>query len=54
VDFRQFWTEVWTEVSSSSLAINEVPYTIRNEPQGTKNKVFKTQGTKTYLTLLYK
>jgi len=37
------WTSVnfWTEA----------PSTIQNESQGVKNKVFKSQGAKTYLTL---
>jgi len=48
--FVNFWMEVWTEVPSPSLAINEVPFTIRNELQGAKNKVVKPQGAKTYLT----
>jgi hypothetical protein len=52
VDFCQFLDESWMEVPSPSLVINEVLYTIRNEPQEAKNKVFKSQGGQTYLTLL--
>jgi len=46
------WTSInfWTEVSSLPLSINEVPSTIRNKPRRTKNKVFKLQEGKTYLT----
>jgi len=32
VDFCQFFNESWMEVSSPSLAINDVLSTIRNEP----------------------
>jgi hypothetical protein len=44
MDFRQFLDRSLTEVPSSSLVINKVPSTIRNEPQGAKNKVVKPQG----------
>jgi hypothetical protein len=38
------------KVPSPSLAINKVSFTIQNESHGAKNKAFKTQETKTYLT----
>jgi hypothetical protein len=48
-----FLTRSCTEVSSLSLARNEIPSTIRNEPNREKNKIFKPHGTKTYLTLKF-
>jgi hypothetical protein len=52
VNFRQFLDGSWTEVPSPSLSINDVPSTIHNELQWTKNKVFKPHGGQTYLSNL--
>jgi hypothetical protein len=48
------WTPIkfWTEVPFLFLGINEVPSTIQNEPQWTKNKIVKPQGGQTYLTII--
>jgi hypothetical protein len=51
VNFRQFFDGSWTEVLYPSLAINEVPSTIRNEPRSQKIKIFKLQENQMYLTL---
>jgi hypothetical protein len=42
------WTSVnlWMEVPSTSLAINEIPYAIRNEAHEVKNTNFKPQEKK--------
>jgi hypothetical protein len=51
VNFRQFLDRNYMEVPFPSLAINEIPSMIRNEPHGQKIKIFKLQENQTYLTL---
>jgi hypothetical protein len=41
----------WTEVSSPSFPIAQVPSAIQNEPQEAKNKKVKPHGLILYLTL---
>jgi hypothetical protein len=53
VDFCQFMDGSWTKILSPSLAMIEVSSAIRNEAHETKNKVFKLQGAKMYLTLIF-
>jgi len=53
LDFRQFLDGSWTEIPSSSLTRNEVPFTMQNEAhrEKKKKKVFKPLESQTYLTL---
>jgi hypothetical protein len=44
--FRQYLNGSWAEIPFPSLTINDVPFTIRNEPYGIKNKVVKHWGQK--------
>jgi len=53
IDFHQFLDRSCTEVPSLSLVINNVSSTLQNESEEAKNKVFKPQGAKTYLTLKF-
>jgi hypothetical protein len=51
---HQFWKEKLTKLPFLSFPISHVPPMKKKmKTKGTKNKVFKPQGTKTYLTLNY-
>jgi hypothetical protein len=51
VDFRQFLDGSLVDGLSLSLCKLEVSHLIKTKTYGTKNKVFKPQGTKMYLNL---
>jgi len=48
-----FWIENLIEVLILSFYKTEIPYVMRIETQVLKNKVFKTQGSKTCLTFFF-
>jgi hypothetical protein len=53
VEISQFWTKKLTEVSSPSFRIVHVPRMKKMKTERAKNKIFKPQGPKRYLTLNY-